>query len=354
MKLATKPFLFTGLAAAIGIPIIGLAVFYIIEWGVAPHHAGIFVALLVLFLCMAIAYLFNRALRFARQMLEKLAQTNKALLLEISERKESGDFDRQKKELQEMSKRLGELSRLKDEFIAMVNHELRTPLTSIKEGVSLLSDGVLGPINGQQQDYLKIVSRNVDRLTELISNLLNFSKIEAGLLQVVRRRTEVRELIQTAVDSYRPLAGSRLLKVEWAEVPAVFADPNRTLQVLGNLISNAVKFTPKEGAITLSVRGEGGHVAISVRDNGAGIASDDLPKLFQKFSQVGQGKSRPGGTGLGLALCKELVTLQKGEIWVQSELGRGSVFTFTLPVYTHDLASSKTPPKMIGVARKMA
>jgi len=243
-------------------------------------------------------------------------------------------LEEKQKSLQAANRRLEELSRVKDEFVATVSHELRTPLTAIKEGISLLLDEALGSINEEQKDFLKTVDDNIERLTELISNMLDLSKIEAGRLRLFRKRIAVRRLIEDALSNYKAMAGQRTLVADVDNLPDIFADPNRILQVLGNLISNAIKFTNAGGQITITSRARNGHVALSVQDNGIGIAKDDLDKLFQRFSQVGEGQGRPRGTGLGLALCKELVELHRGRITVDSEPGHGSTFTLTLPSYT--------------------
>jgi two-component sensor histidine kinase len=227
---------------------------------------------------------------------------------------------------------------MKDEYVAKVSHELRTPLTAIKEGIGLVQDGSLGAVNAEQADFLRTADESIDRLTELINNILDLAKIEAGRLRLVRRKVAVPALVDTLLGSYRMVSGKRRVEVEGREVPPVFADPNRIIQVLGNLFSNAVKFTPEEGTIRMSMRAENGQVTVSVSDNGSGIASEDLPKLFQKFSQVGGGQTRLRGTGLGLALCKELIELHRGTVAARSDPGQGSVFTFTLPVYTPEVA----------------
>lgn len=144
--------------------------------------------------------------------------------------------------------------------------------------------------------------------------------------------------MEDTLQTYRVLIGSRTVRVDAAGAPPVFADPNRILQVLSNLVSNAVKFTREGGAMTIRARGEDGMVALSVADDGPGIAPGDLPKLFKKFSQVGSGIGELRGSGLGLALCKELVDLHGGTIAAESQAGRGTTFTVGLPVYGTRLA----------------
>jgi len=237
-----------------------------------------------------------------------------------------------------LNEKLKEVAAVRDDFVAKASHELRTPLTAIKEGVSLISDGALGTVNAEQLDFLKIINENIDRLGELINNLLDISKKEAGRLRLFRKPLDVRPLIESTVKSYRTMAGARTLRTEFAETSPVFADPDRLLQVLGNLFSNAIKFTTDNGTITFRLAQHNGMVAVSVHDDGLGIAKEDVSRLFQKFSQVGEGENRPKGTGLGLALCKELIQLHKGTIDVTSELGKGTTVTFQVPIYTPALA----------------
>jgi len=287
--------------------------------------------------------------RSHEQMLQRQKVTH-SLLEDLQTSKEQ--LEHQSTELQTANARLQELARLKDEFVANVSHELRTPLTAIKEGISLLLDQALGNINDEQRDFLQTIDESIERLTELITNMLDLSKIEAGRLRLLRRPIDVRKLIEMVLSSYRALAGNRQLKTYLVTAPEVFADPNRILQVLGNLVSNAVKFTNDAGVITLTVHRQNGAVAISVQDSGAGIAKDDLPKLFRKFSQVGGGLDKTGGTGLGLALCKELVELHKGSISVESEPGKGSTFTFTLPIFTPWFALEESFKELVEFAER--
>ncbi len=267
---------------------------------------------------------------------EELTRREKVMQSLLEDLQTSKDqLETQQTILQTANRQLQELSVVKDEFVATVSHELRTPLTAIKEGISLLLDDALGDINAEQRDFLQTVDDNIERLTELISNMLDLSKIEAGRFRLFRRRLRIQRVLEAAMSNYKPMAGQRALRLHVGDVPDVFADPNRILQVLGNLLSNAMKFTKdSNGAIDVSAGASDGYLEISVHDNGVGIAKDDVAKLFRRFSQVGEGQGRPRGTGLGLALCKELIELHHGSIRVASEPGRGSAFIITLPTYT--------------------
>ena len=278
------------------------------------------------------------ALAQQNQELERREQAMQNLLEDLQATKE--ELERQHATVQAANARLEQMAALKDEFVANVSHELRTPLTAIKEGVSLTLDEALGPVTADQREFLLTIDENIDRLAELINNMLDLSKIEAGRLRLVRRRLEITQFVDTAIKQYRVIAGSRTMRCQSANgaVPPVFADPNRLLQVIGNLLSNAIKFTPEAGTVTVRLEPQGSLLAISVADDGAGMAPEDLPKLFQKFSQVGRDEGKPRGTGLGLVVCKQLVELHQGTIEVTSAPGRGTTFTFTLPIYTPQYA----------------
>ena len=238
------------------------------------------------------------------------------------------------KELEEKNKELQRLNELKDEFLSNVSHELATPLTIIKEGVRLVSDEMLGKVNEQQKEFLTIANTNVDRLTRLIVDLLDLSKIEAGKIEIKKTSIDIKSLI-------RKLASSFELKVEQKKLELrvnlpeeeidIYADEHRITQVFSNLVDNATKFT-KEGCIEVSVREGENQVECCVADTGTGISREDIPKIFDKFTQFGR-KPGPGekGTGLGLAICSRIVQLHGGRMWVESEPGTGSKFYFTLP-----------------------
>ncbi len=259
-------------------------------------------------------------------------------------------IESQSQAVQVANTKLKELGILKDEFVAKVSHELRTPLTSVKEGLSLIADGALGATTSDQQDFLKTMDADIDRLTELINNMLDLSKIEAGRMRLARGCVSVRQLLETMIRSYQPITGGRSVRIEDDGAPAVFADTNRMLQVFANLFSNAIKFTPDDGTITWRVSRHNGMVSVAVKDSGAGIAPQDLPKLFQKFSQIGTpGAGHPRGTGLGLVVCKELTELHGGQVEVASDLGRGTTFTVHLPVYTEAFALAESLRELSAV-----
>jgi len=248
-------------------------------------------------------------------------------------------LEEQHRELSRLNVELDQASKLKDQFLANVSHELRTPLNSVIGFSDLLLTGQVegAPLSGTQRDYLETISRNGRHLLQLINELLDLSKIAAGHMDLRLEPVTLDTLFREAADSVRAQLEARRhkLAIEPAPEPyTVTADRGRLLQVLLNLLSNAIKFTTDGGRVTLSARlGDGGrHVRVAVSDTGIGIAPHDQAKLFQEFVQLDATPSRRyEGTGLGLALSKRLVELHGGTIGVESELGKGSTFWFTLP-----------------------
>lgn len=227
-----------------------------------------------------------------------------------------------------------ELDRIKTELIAKVSHELRTPLTTIQEGVSQLTEGILGPTTPDQQEYLSIVLSDIGRLARIINDLLDVATIEAGRLVLTRERVDIVEVVRHATGLFEPQARGKGLHLRTVLPSArveVSADRDKVVQVLANLLANALKFTD-EGEVELGVAELEDSVSITVRDTGRGIAEDEQPKIFQKFYQAGRIRG-PGekGTGLGLPIAKAFVEAHGGAISVTSEPGVGSTFTVVLP-----------------------
>jgi signal transduction histidine kinase len=228
------------------------------------------------------------------------------------------------------------LDRLKSEFVAVVSHEIRTPLTSVKGAVELLSDDRYFQNNEQQTKLLTIAHANAERLLVLINDILDFSKLEAASLPMSMERQRLEPVVQQAIHRLSTLLEQRRITADLqlpADLPDLMMDAGRVAQVLTNLVSNAVKFSPVGGRIEVSAERFQDGVRIGVRDNGEGIAAQDLPRLFQKFTQIDSSATRrAGGTGLGLVISKGIVEQHGGRIWVESAIDVGSTFYFTLPL----------------------
>ncbi len=227
--------------------------------------------------------------------------------------------------------------RAKTEFVSMVSHELRTPMTSIKGYVDLLLMGAAGFMTEDAQRFLKIVSSNVDRLTILVNDLLDISRIESGRMKIEPQPMRVEEVIEQVIAEMEARAIEKRLTLTAdvpADLPPVYADPDRVTQVLANLVANACHYTLHDGRVNVSAARQGEMVRITVEDTGIGIAPEDIDRVFDRFFRADDPvvQNAPG-TGLGLSIVKSLVEMQGGEVSVESELGRGSKFTFTIPVY---------------------
>lgn len=252
-------------------------------------------------------------------------------------------------ELQRARREAETANETKSSFLASVSHELRTPLTSILGFAKIiqkrLDDRILPAVQSpdakiqraaqQVQENIHIIVTEGERLTALINDVLDLAKIEAGKVEWQMEPLAIQEIVERATSATAALFGHKKLKLVKelpAELPPVTGDLNRLIQVMINLISNAVKFT-EEGSVTCTARQEGSEVVISVTDTGIGITPADLPKIFEKFRQVGDTLTdKPKGTGLGLAICKEIVEHHQGRIWAESTPGQGSTFSFSLPV----------------------
>ena len=257
-------------------------------------------------------------------------------------------------EIIEANAKLAKLERLKSEFISIVSHELRTPLTSIKNSLDILMSGRCGEITESGDKFLSMAMRNVQRLSGIINDLLDLSKIEAGKMDFNFAPTNINTVIDYVKSALSEVAKSKGLTIiteEAENIPDIKADSQRLEQVLTNLVSNAIKFTPENKTITISSKlvnskdihindyfkdsvklVDGDYVLVCVKDEGIGIAEKDLVHAFDKFAQIENSLSRKaGGTGLGLPIAKQLLEAHHGAIWCDSELNKGSEFYFAIP-----------------------
>ena len=226
------------------------------------------------------------------------------------------------------------LERMKSDFVSNITHELRTPLAAIKGATDLILGELEGPVNPGQKRFLKIIKGNTERFIKLINSLLDLSKIEAGKIKINFAQQSILPVISEVLDSLKPLVNEKKVILE-TKIPertgTIKFDRDRISQVLVNLVSNAIKFTPKRGRITVEVQKFSDRVDVNVSDTGIGIAPENLSRIFDKFYQVDDSTTKTAaGSGLGLAICKDIINAHRGEIWVISEIGKGTKFTFSL------------------------
>lgn len=263
-------------------------------------------------------------------------------------------------EIIDANHKLQRLERLKSEFISIVSHELRTPLTAIKNSLGILTRGKCGELNDSGHNFLSMAQRNVERLAGIINDLLDLSKIEAGKMDYHFANMDIHSVIDYVKTSLSGLAkekGLNLISEETENLPQIYGDSQRLEQVLTNLVSNAIKFTPEGKTITIrshiadasqlnpmdcfkndmkNLSGE--YVVVCVEDQGIGIAEKDLLRAFDKFAQIENSLSRKvGGSGLGLPIAKQLLQAHQGAIWCYSEVDKGSSFYFAIPVVKNEV-----------------
>lgn len=233
------------------------------------------------------------------------------------------------------NEKLQELDKLKDEFVSLASHELRTPMTAIKGSLSTILEGYAGNVSDQSREFLTSAYNENDRLIRLVNNLLNISRIEAGRFTFNVTKVDLNKLITEVVENLQMAATEKGLFLKFGQVtglPLVYADSDKVKEVVINLVGNAIKFTHK-GGITVKCDVKDGFVQTAVTDTGSGISKEDQELLFKKFSQARGGYSKQaGGTGLGLYISKQIIEGQKGKILLESVLGQGSTFYFTLPI----------------------
>ena len=237
--------------------------------------------------------------------------------------------------LQVAVEQLQELDRLKSAFVTIVSHELRTPLTSIKGLVENMLQELTGPLNDKQTHYLSRILLNAERLTRILNEVLDLSKIEAGEMELLRRSMSLHEIFADLLEGFQPLAQLKSISMEVTPtegMPTVHADRDKLYEVLANLLDNAIKFTPTGGRVQIGAQIlDSRYIKVGVSDTGCGISEEHLLKIFDKFYRVQSSSEHVAGAGLGLAITRGLVELHGGTIAVESASGKGSHFYFTLP-----------------------
>ena len=237
-----------------------------------------------------------------------------------------------------MSERLEQLDSMKQDFISHVSHELRTPLTSIKAASSMLLEGAFDDSLERQNELLVIIRDECDRLIGAVNRILDISRMEAGMMDYHFLEAELPPIVQKTVLKLAPLAQRKEIDLElmpFAELPLVKMDGDRVLQVLENLLGNALKFTPPGGKVIVSLSSkedEGDYVQVSIADTGSGIPKEHLVQIFERFRRIERGRETTIGSGLGLSIVKHVIAAHGGKLWVRSAPGKGSTFSFALPV----------------------
>ncbi len=235
-------------------------------------------------------------------------------------------------ELEAANRKLKELDRIKSDFVANVAHEFRTPLTVIKGNTDLVIKGGLGKVTSEQKDMLDGAVNIANRLSRLVNDLLDISKIESGKMKLKKESLDINKIIEESLTVFSKIMKDKkqtLDKDLAKDMPGINADIDKTTQVFINLLSNAIKYSPEGGKITVKSTNLEKEIMVEVSDTGEGIASENIDTVFDKFTRVTAEKKE--GTGLGLPIAKDIVTLHNGRMWVKSELGKGSQFYFTFP-----------------------
>ena len=228
-----------------------------------------------------------------------------------------------------------DVERMKDQFVAILSHELRTPLTSMRGSLGLLEGGALGVLPERAGRMVKLAVRNVDRLVRMVNDILDLERLQAGMVELEPEWRPLDDLVEQAIGAVRCIADEGEVAVRGVMDPeiAVYGDPDRIVQVLINLITNAVKFSPPCSTVEVHAENRESEVVVRVRDRGRGIPADQIEAVFDRFRQVDSTDARiKGGTGLGLSICRSIVQQHGGHIVAESTVGEGTTFIFTLPL----------------------
>ncbi len=239
-------------------------------------------------------------------------------------------------ELIKANKELKKLDQMKSDFISTVSHEFRSPLTSIKAFSELLLNNGDDISEEEREEFLRTIEQESDRLTRLIEDTLDLSKLEAGKMEWNMQNISIADIIKKSTESIYPLSMIKGIRIETnleEDLPRLTGDPDRLMQVLTNLLNNAVKFTPEEGNIEVTVHVDIDQIQVSVEDSGSGIPENEIQEIFSKFKQGGDTLTdKPKGTGLGLPISREIILAHAGRIWAESKVGKWSRFSFLLPL----------------------
>jgi two-component system, NtrC family, sensor histidine kinase GlrK len=275
-----------------------------------------------------VAFRVTRSLRMLSAATRAVAAGSLREPIPVGGRDEIGELARS---FEAMAAQLRQMDEMKDEFFAKMSHELRSPLTSVREASQLLRDEVPGPLNAKQTRLVEIIGRSSDRLLRLVNQILEMSRLRAGVLPLHRARLDLDRIIARALEEMRPQADEAGVGLERERVGSRFTcvgDEDRLVQVIINLVANAIRFTARGGRVVVRLVDAGNEIELAVEDTGSGIPERDLPHIFDSYRQAHAGR---GGTGLGLAIVRGVVEAHGGRVTVESQEGKGSRFTVLLP-----------------------
>jgi len=306
------------------------------ESGDNARNVSIIISVFALSIGLIVAFVITRSIK-------KPLDVMRAKTIEISQGNFRGDLEVKSPPLiadlavaiNTMCHKLQEVDDIKSGFFSHMSHELRTPLASIREGTTMLLEGLGGETSEKQQRILKIIVQESNRLIYLVNSLLDLSKMEAGMLKYQFTPTDLSVLAKKSLEILAPLAEAKSISIEnnIGSLPPVKVDQERVLQVLRNIIGNAIKFTPENGNIKLEASGRKNFVEVAVHDTGIGIPEEGLERIFLKFQQIIPAEGEKiKGTGLGLATVKQIILAHGGKVWATSQVGQGSTFYITLPL----------------------
>lgn len=285
---------------------------------------------------LGIFYLAYSMIRPLRELMDGIRQISSDRLSTPLEVRAADEFGELAHAFNEMSDRLRKEERMRSDFISMLSHEIRTPLTSIRESVNMIREEVMGPINNRQEKFLEIAGSEISRISDLLSHLMQASRLEPGLLNMQLEPIDPHTLIAECTNSIKPAAEAKNIDLVIhvpPQLPSIVGDCKQLQQALLNYLSNAVKFSDPETQVTIGVRHhrDKNRLSFFVHDNGPGILEEDQTFLFNKYYRGQRERERLEGVGLGLSIVKNIVESHHGRVWVTSDVGKGSTFGFSLP-----------------------
>jgi signal transduction histidine kinase len=282
----------------------------------------------------------NRPLSALRRGIRAISHEGLSEPIHISSRDEFGELAGA---FNEMAALLKEEERMRSDFISMLSHEIRTPLTSIRESVNMIAEELMGPINQRQRHFLEIAGGEIERISDLLSHLMQVSRMEAGALKIDLRPLDPSGFMSICVYRIAPAAEAKGITIKTnipPGMPFIMGDPDNLQQVLLNLLGNAIKFAPPESEVMVSMEPEtsadGPRLKFSVSDNGPGVPQEEQSLVFHKYYRAPETRDQVDGVGLGLSISRYIVEAHGGTIWVRSQVGQGTTFGFTLPALTKE------------------